>query len=249
MRETKKQGTGTFYGVGVGPGPRGLFPVSAVEALLCCDIIFCPKADTKEYSFARQCLNGIDIPEEKFEEIPFHMDPNRDLLRGHYRQLADQIAEHLKQGKNVGCLTLGDSMTYSTYGYTIAALLEVLPQVEHHTFPGITSYAHLAATFNWPLGEGKERVLILPCPDEMENLRNDIDTHDVVVLMKIGKRLTDVLQVLDSMKIKEHCVFGRRMGLEDEILCNDLSRLPEEESLGYLSTMLIRKNPREKRHL
>ena len=187
--ESDNQFLGTFYGVGVGPGPRGLFPVSAVEALQTCDIIFCPKADFKDNSTARWCLRGIDIPEEKFREISFKMDTNRDVLRDHYGQLAQLIAQELTQGKNIGYLTLGDPLTYSTYGYTIAALLEILPDLSSRTFPGITSYAAIAASLNWPLAEGKERVLILPCPEDMTLLQNDIETHDVVILMKIGKRL------------------------------------------------------------
>ncbi len=246
---SENQQLGSFYGVGVGPGPAGLLPVSAVEALKICDIILCPRAESKDNSTARWCLRGIDIPEEKFHEISFKMDPNREVIRNHYGQLADLIAEKLKQGINVGYLTLGDTLTYSTYGYTIAALLDLLPNVTHRTFPGITSYAALASSCNWPLGEGKERVLILPCPDEIELLQKDIETHDVVVLMKIGKRLADVLQLLDSMKIMEHCVFAERLGFEDEILCDDLSQLSTEQVLGYFSTMLIRKNPKEKRHL
>lgn len=240
---------GTFYGVGVGPGPVGLIPVSALRALHDCEIIYCPIADSREDSKARWCLRGLDIPQEKFRNIPFKMDPNRNVLRNHYNQFSHRIARELIQGKNVGYLTLGDPLTYSTYGYTISALLEVLPEVPHHTFPGITSFAAIAAFLNWPLGEGKERLLILPCPDNMKNLQVDIESHDVVVLMKIGKRLPRVLRLLQSMNIERYCAFGGYVGFEEEVLCNDLTQLKAGESTGYLSTMLIRKLPREKRHV
>lgn len=249
MSEALIQPLGTFYGIGVGPGPAGLLPVCAVEALRVCDIVFCPKADSKETSTARWCLRGIDIPEDKFQEISFKMDPRYEVLGAHYTHLAQKIAEELKKGKNVAYLTLGDSLTYSTYGYTIAALLAILPDVPHRTFPGITSYAAIAASLNWPLGEGKERVLILPCPEDMQALRKDIETHDIVVLMKIGQRLSQVLQVLRSLDIVEHCAFAGHLGFDDEIISNNLATLAPENSTGYLSTMLIRKTPREKRHL
>src|SRR5262249_49330673 len=139
--------------------------------------------------------------------------------------------------------TIGDSLTYSTYNYTISALLEILPGVPHQTFPGITSFAAIASNFDWPLGQGKERTLILPCPESMDDLKRDIETHDVVVLMKIGHRFSRVLELLKSMKISQHCVFGSRVGLSGEHLSDDLDRLNQYESLGYLSTMLIRRNP------
>ncbi len=239
---------GTFYGVGVGPGISGMIPVAALQALQTCEVIVYPRATSQETSAALWCLRGLELPKAEFQEVAFKMDPDRNVLRQHYLELAQELAELLKQQKNVGYLTLGDALTYSTYGYTIAALQDVLPDVPHKTFPGITSYASVAAALNWPLGEGKERTLILPCPDDMEYLRRDIETHDIVVLMKIGKRLPQVLALLHSMGIAQHCVFARRLGFEEERLCADVSQLSAEADSGYLSTMLIRRAPREKRH-
>lgn len=239
---------GKFYGIGVGPGPAGLIPVAAVEALRQSDVIYLPRARSKEVSVARQCLAGIDLPTERFQEIEFNMDPDRSVLGEYYGQLARKVAAVLRTGHSVAWLTIGDSMTYSTYGYLLAALQDEMPDLEQVTFPGVTSFAAIAAALDFPLGVGKERVLILPCPDEMEALRADILTHDIVVLMKIGNRLEAVLALLNDMEILRLCVFARRIGLPGELLCNDLSTLVHDPLNGYLSTMLIRRNPREKRH-
>ena len=101
---------------------------------------------------------------------------------------------------------------------------------------------------SWPLGEGKERMLILPCPDDAESLRADIESHDIVVLMKIGKRLPWVLDLLRGMGIAKHCAFARRIGLADEMLSTDVVNLNATNAMGYLATLLIRKTPREQRH-
>jgi precorrin-2/cobalt-factor-2 C20-methyltransferase len=239
---------GTFYGIGVGPGPAGLIPVAALDALRRAEVVFAPRATSADASVARQCLAGLEVPEERFREVEFTMDPDRGVLSRFYARLAGEIADELRAGRDVAYLTIGDSMTYSTYGYTLAALLDALPGVPHRTFPGVTSYAAVAAALNWPLGEGKERTLILPCPDDMAELRREIEGHDLVVLMKIGRRLPGVLALLGEMDIARHCVFARRIGLPGELLCPDVSRLEPERELGYLSTMLIRKNPRQKRH-
>ncbi len=238
---------GHFTGVGVGPGPAGLIPVAALKALQQADLIYLPRARGSEVSVARQCLAGLAIPDEKFREIEFQMDPDRSVLSSHYGELAETVAAELSAGRNVAYLTIGDSMTYSTYGYLLAALRDKLPTLEHTTFPGVTSFAATASALSWPLGEGKERILILPCPDDMAELRADIDSHDIVVLMKIGARLPDVLGLLADMDIARHCAFARRIGLPGEVLCDDVSTLTADAS-GYLATMLIRKNAREKRH-
>jgi len=239
---------GKFYGVGVGPGEPGLIPVAAWEALQRCDVIFLPRARSMDCSVARRALPPNDFPPERFREIEFNMDPDRAALREHYHELAGTIAAELRAGKSAAWLTLGDPFTYSTYSYTLAALLDCLPGLEHRTFPGITSFGAVAAAAGWPLGEGKERILILPCPESADELRAAIETNDVVVLMKIGARLPMTLALLREMGIESHCAFGRRVGMPEELLCPDARELRAEDSPGYLSTMLIRKTPLSKRH-
>lgn len=239
---------GQLFGIGVGPGPRGLLPVAAVEALSRAAAIYLPRARSAELSIARQCIEGLDVPRSRLREIEFTMDPDRTVLREHYVALAREIAAELGAGRDVAYLTLGDPMTYSTYGYTLAALRDRLPGLRATTIPGVTSFAAAAAAMSWPIGEGKERVLILPCPDDMGSLRQDIESHDVVVLMKIGKRLPLVLRVLEEMGIGSHCALASRIGLPGETLCSDIGSLPDDAALGYLSTMLIRRCERKKRH-
>ena len=239
--------SGMFWGVGVGPGPAGYLPVAALEALDKADLIYAPRARGVEASVAVQCLAGVPFDTAKLRDIEFNMDPDRSVLAEHYAQLADGIAAELRAGRNVAYLTIGDTLTYSTYGYVLAALQARVPGLRQRTFPGITSYASAAAALSWPLGEGKERVLILPCPETPEELRHDITTHDIVVLMKIGARLPWVLDLLREMGIARHCAFARRIGLAGEMLANGLDTLDAQDAMGYLATMLIRKKPREER--
>lgn len=239
---------GTFYGIGVGPGPAGYIPVASVDALRQADVVFAPRARSAETSVALQCLKGIEIAPDRIREIEFNMDPDRSVLGEHYTVVAETIAKELRAGRHVAYLTIGDSLTYSTYGYVLAALRDRLPDLAQHTFPGITSYAAAAAAAGWPLGEGKERTLILPCPEDAATLRHEIETHDIVILMKIGARLPWVLDLLREMGIAENCAFARRIGLEGELIAADAGKLCATEAMGYLATLLIRKTPREKRH-
>ncbi|EJL86956.1 precorrin-2 C20-methyltransferase [Herbaspirillum sp. CF444] len=247
-----KDQPGMFWGIGVGPGPAGYLPLAAMQALQQADLIYVPRAKSADTSVALQCLEGVAVASERLREVEFNMDPDRNVLREHYAQLAQDIAAELQAGRSVAYLTIGDTLTYSTYGYILAALKDLLPVFPHRTFPGITSYASAAAALDWPLGVGKERTLILPCPDDPASLQHEIETHDIVVLMKVGARLPWVLALLKEMGIAEHCAFARRIGLDGEVLANDLRELEagdrDHAVSGYLATMLIRKTALEKRH-
>jgi len=239
--------SGMFFGIGVGPGEPGLIPVAAWNTLKKCHVIFVPRARTMNHSVARRCLPPDEIPQERFREVEFAMESDRSVLSEHYAELAELIAAELIEGRDVAYLTLGDPLTYSTYIYTLAALRDRLPDLRHRTFPGVTSYCAVAAAAGFALGEGKERVLILPCPGEMAELRSMIEAHDIVVLMKIGDRLAEVLTLLRQMRIAKHCAFGSHVGMTDEVLYGNVAEMDPDKSAGYLSTLLIRKSAGKKR--
>jgi precorrin-2/cobalt-factor-2 C20-methyltransferase len=60
------------------------------------------------------------------------------------------------------------------------------------------------------------------------------------VLMKIGHRFPEVLDLLNAMGIARNCALAARLGLPGEALHWGLTRVAGER-LGYLSTMLIRR--------
>ena len=99
---------GMFCGIGVGPGEPGLIPVIAWEFLKRCDVIFVPRATTKDHSAARRCLPSNEIPDERFRQVEFTMDSNRDVLCEQYATLAETIAAELRAGKDIAYLTIGD---------------------------------------------------------------------------------------------------------------------------------------------
>ncbi|MFZ0502311.1 MAG: precorrin-2 C(20)-methyltransferase [Chthoniobacterales bacterium] len=239
--------SGCFCGIGVGPGMPGLIPVVAWQCVQEADIIFLPRAKSAERSAARSCLPPNQIPEDRFREIEFAMESDRTSLGANYSRLADEIAQEVRAGKQIGYLTIGDPFTYSTYIYVLRALQERFPGIRCRTYPGVTSYSALAAAAGFPVGEGKERILISPCPDARQELRRLIEAHDIVVLIKIGERLPMVLRLITEMEIGDHCVFGAHVGMENQTLSVGLSDMNGTDASGYLSTMLIRRKPVESR--
>jgi len=138
-------------------------------------------------------------------------------------------------------ITIGDPYIYSTYSYTVHALKELLPEIAITTYPGISSFQALAAAMDFPLAIGKEKILILPCPETPEELKFQIKNNENIVLMKIGDRFDWVRKLLVEMDIVSNCVLGKRVGLDSEILTNDLMELKVDEKPGYLSVLIIRK--------
>ena len=62
---------------------------------------------------------------------------------------ADAIITELKAGRDCAFATLGDAMTYSTFGYVLEIIREAIPGVELEIVPGITSRPTVAAKRWW----------------------------------------------------------------------------------------------------
>lgn len=218
----------------------GLLPVKSLEILRQVDLIYAPRSAESDSSVAVQALAGLDFPRERLREVIFRMDGDAAGRARDYEALAQELAAHGEAGKSVAYLTIGDAMTYSTLGYLVAALRRVAPWWTQHILPAPTSYATAAALTHFSLGIGKERVLILPCPEDKETLRADILSHDVVVLMKVGRRLPAVLALLNEMEIAQYCALAHRIGLDGEVILPSLAGIIPDKQ-GYLSVLLIRK--------
>lgn len=234
---------GTFIGMGVGPGPAELITVKGRKALLKADKVLVPRAKGAKKSAALTCINDIDIPTSKIDFLDYPMSNDDNLLHSIYQDIAKKIFLDLKKGLNLVYITIGDPYIYSTYTYTVHALKELIPEISINTYPGISSFQAIAAAMNIPLGVGKEKVLILPCPETAEELKFQIENHDNIVLMKIGDRFEWVRKLLLEMNIASNCVLGKRIGLDNEILTNNLTGLNVDEKPGYLSVLIIRKKP------
>ena len=59
-----------------------------------------------------------------------------------------------------------------------------------------------AALAEFPVGEGRETVTICPAADDMKEVRRALAAGGTVVLMKIGKRLPEVVAAADK---EERC--------------------------------------------
>lgn len=236
---------GRFYGIGVGPGDPGLLTVRAAEILKNSRHVFVPKARSDGDSVALEIARCYLPGDAQQHELVFPMTSNPEILARSWKESAETVAAVLETGADACFLTLGDPLVYSTYIYLLRALNARFPELDAITVPGITSFCAAAALTNFQLGEGKELVTIVPTADDLTTVQRALETGGTVVLMKIGKRLPEILDLLDDADLLEHSVFIARAGLEGQRVVLDLRNLrAEDPHIGYLSVILVHANRR-----
>jgi precorrin-2/cobalt-factor-2 C20-methyltransferase len=123
----------------------------------------------------------------------------------------------------------------------LRALRRRIPNVKVVTVPGITAFSAAASLAEFPVGEAKEPVTIVPTADDLEGVRRAIFLGGTVVLMKIGKRLPQILDLLEDVGVMENGVFVSHAGMQAQRIESDLRSLRGEDSeAGYLSIILVR---------
>lgn len=237
---------GTLYGIGVGPGDPELITVKGAKILSQCRHVFVPKAKDAVDSVALAIAQRHIRADAEVHEVVFPMTKDRAELRRRWEESAKQVAAVLQGGEDACFLTLGDALLYSTYIYLLRALRAQLPGVAIVTIPGVTAFSAAAALAEFPVGEAKGAVTIVPTADDLGDVRRALAGGGTVVLMKIGKRLGQVLDVLDTAGALDRAVFVSHAGMENERIETDLGALRAEGSeAGYLSIILVR--PAEER--
>ncbi len=232
--------SGTLYGIGIGPGDPELITLKGARLIGGCRNLFVPKARTASESVALTIARPLVGPEAKIEELLFPMTADREELSTKWDEAASRVAAILAAGEDACFLTLGDPLLYSTYIYLLRALRKTLPDLTAVTVPGITAFGAAAALAGFPVGEGREPVTICPAADDLTAVRRALSQGGTVVLMKIGKRLPEVLDLLDAEGLLDKSVFVSRATMEGERIETDLRRLKADEpEAGYLSIILV----------
>ncbi|MEE9259708.1 MAG: precorrin-2 C(20)-methyltransferase [Candidatus Scalindua sediminis] len=231
---------GNFYGIGVGPGDNELLTLKAVRIIKSVDCVFVPKADTKESSTALEIVKDV-VADKRIIEQVYPMVRDKTRLKTAWLKAANEIKCEVESGNNVAYLTIGDPLTFSTYCYLLQHLSKLIPSQNIHTIPGITSYNAAACLANFPLIEQDEKLAIIPISKEVSELRPILNTFDTVVLMKVAKKLDEVIELLKEMNLIENSLFASYVGFNNELITHDLNSL-RGSGKGYLSVIIVRKS-------
>ena len=230
---------GEFYGIGVGPGDSELITLKAVRIIKSVDCIFAPRADSKGSSLALDIVKDVCEGKRVVEQV-YPMVKDKAQLETAWLASANEIKREIDAGNSVAYLTIGDPLTFSTYCYLLQQLSKIIPSQKIHTIPGITSYNAAASLANFSLIEQSEKLAIIPVSSNIDELRPVLNSFDTVILMKVAKKLDEVIELLEDMELIDNSLFASYIGFENELITRDLLSL-KGAGKGYLSVIIVRK--------
>ena len=229
---------GKLFGIGVGPGDPELLTVKAINAIKQLDVIIAPKTEKKDGSVALNIASQYIKPETEIVYQVFPMTVGFAEDDTVWQSNKQEILELLQAGKNVGFLTLGDPMFYSTYIYVFRLLQHEAVEIE--TIPGIPAFCAIGSATNTPIVEGDSILSIIPANMPEDRVRSALKTCDNAVLMKVYKNSDAVIDMLAEEGLAKQAVLASRCGLDDEVIIRDISG-EKGRKLNYLSTILTRR--------
>jgi precorrin-2/cobalt-factor-2 C20-methyltransferase len=231
--------TGALFGIGVGPGDPELITLKSVRILNNVDVVFAAASTKNSYSLAVSVAKP-HIPEAtSVKKLAFPMSKDKKVTEQAWQENTRVILKELEQGKDVAFITLGDPMTYSTFGYILRHIQAMAPHVDVKTIPGITSYLASAACLNTPLVEGDEALLILSGVKGGERLRQVSGHPENVVFLKAYRNIKDIIAAIKEADMLDNSAGLINCGLPDEEIVKDIQEL-EDRSPDYW-TLLIAK--------
>jgi precorrin-2/cobalt-factor-2 C20-methyltransferase len=233
---------GILYGIGVGPGDPELITLKALRVLERVPQVFAAASTKNDYSLALNIVRHY-ISQATVEPLYFPMTSDRGILAEAWEANARKVLEVLQSGRDIAFLTIGDPLTYSTYGYLLKTVKSINPDIKAITIPGITSYNAAAALANIPLAEGEESFYLVSGAQGDERLREAIATSDNVVMLKTYRHFDKIYETLEELKLLDCATCISMCGLEGETVVHDLNIL-KHQKMPYLSLIIIKKKGR-----
>jgi len=238
----QKETYGTLYGIGVGPGDPDLIPVKAIKALAKVDIIFAAASTKNPHSQAVEIARPHLPADVELRMLGFPMTKDAGEKNAAWRAHAETILDEMAKGRCVAFLTLGDPLTYATYGYVLTQIKGLMPEAPVVTIPGITSFQAAAARVNQPLVEGEESLLILSGVEGGQQLRKYGEAVDNVVFLKAYRNIGDIATALEENGMLASSVAVANCSRENEEVIEDVKGLAERDPAYW--TLVMAKRPR-----
>ena len=230
--------TGTLYGVGVGPGAPEYLTLRGAEVLRAVDVIFTVISRNASDSISRSVVEALK-PRGEIRQQTFSMSRDNDIRAAQMQANADEIIQELRTGRDCAFATLGDPMTYSTFGYILRSVRAKLPEISWEIVPGITSFAALCAKSGTVLVENGEQLRLVPsfCAESAASL--EFPKRSTTVLLKTYRSraaLLDRLAVEGNIDI----LYGEKLAMKGQAILNEPAAIRERPE-EYLSMIMVKK--------
>ncbi|WP_027417599.1 precorrin-2 C(20)-methyltransferase [Aneurinibacillus terranovensis] len=234
-------GTGTLYGVGVGPGDPELITVKAFRIMKESPVIAYPRKRKGSKSYAYLIAEQyIDQHEKEMLGLIFPMTKDQAALDREWNHTVQEVYERLAKGLDVAFITEGDPLLYSTFIHMMRLMQEQHPDVKVVSIPGISSVNGVASRLGLPLADGDEHVAIIPATDDKEKMRDALTNHDCVVFIKVAKVIDMMVDLLQELGLADKASVVTKVTSGEEVIWPDVTELKGLE-LEYLTLMVVRK--------
>ncbi|AEV95615.1 cobalt-factor II C(20)-methyltransferase [Pediococcus claussenii] len=231
-----------LFGIGVGPGDPQLLTVKAIETIKLLDVLYTPTARNNKPSTAFRIADQYIPKEIDVKKRKFPMTNNWHEKRKSWNLIAQEMVTDVKQGKNVGFLTLGDPSVYSTFSY-IQELVD--DQIKIEIIAGISSFSQIAAISKMPLMLDDESLIVVPANTKQVHLEQLIEIGENIVVMKVAINYPKLFAFLKDSALLDQAYLISNASMETEQVIN-LQDCDGTEDLPYFTTMLIKKEGKDK---
>jgi precorrin-2/cobalt-factor-2 C20-methyltransferase len=191
---------GRLIGVGVGPGDPELLTLKAIRALAQADAVahFAKVGNASNARAIVAChlkAGTEDLPllYPVTTEIPRGDPAYASAIEAFYEESAARVAQYLDAGRTVAVVSEGDPLFYGSY---IHLHLRLSPRYATEIVPGVTAMSGSWAEAGVPIAQGDDVFVVLPATLPEPELERRLADADVAAVMKIGRNLAKVRQVL-----------------------------------------------------
>ncbi|WP_426150311.1 precorrin-2 C(20)-methyltransferase [Pseudomonas sp. DC3000-4b1] len=211
---------GRLFGLGVGPGDPELITVKALRLLREAPVVAYFVAKGKKgnafgiieaHLQPAQTLLPLVYPVTT-EALPAPLSYEQ-VIADFYDQASMEVAAHLEAGRDVAVICEGDPMFYGSYMYLHDRLAQRYPT---EVVPGVCSMLGGAAVLGAPLVYRNQSLSVLSGVLPAEELKRRLADAEAAVIMKLGRNLPKVRQVLCDLGLGERALYVERATMANQ---------------------------------
>lgn len=234
--------TGTFYGVGLGPGDPELITRKAARIIAEADVV-AYHAGVNKASYARTIAADLIRPGVCEEELRYpvttgvtdHPGGYAGALADFYEDSAARLAAHLDAGRTVALLTEGDPLFYGSFMYMHDRLSG---RFDTEIIPGVPAFSAATAALGMPLVRQTDVLTVLPGTLGEHELAMRLADTDGAIIMKLGRTFPAVRRALAAAGRLEHAYYVERASHPQQRWLR-VAAMDEADEVPYLSLIVV----------
>lgn len=232
---------GRLLGLGVGPGDPELITVKALRLLREAPVVayFVAKGKKgnafsiiEEHLQPAQTLLPLVYPVTT-EALPAPLS-YEEVIAQFYDQAGLDVATHLEAGRDVAVICEGDPMFYGSYMYLHDRLAQ---RYDAEVIPGVCSMLGGAAVLGAPLVYRNQSLSVLSGVLPEAELKRRLADAEAAVIMKLGRNLPKVRQVLTELGLAERALYVERATMANQKIV-PLAEV-DPQSSPYFSLVIV----------